>query len=85
MEQDIPVRLIRGHKTKNSYTGKVYTYDGLYKVRGSILLNLLYLEISRKHSGFFGLMFCLFFSCSSRLKIIGQRKVSQDLLSISSD
>ena len=32
MEQDIPVRLIRGHKTKNSYTGKVYTYDGLYKV-----------------------------------------------------
>lgn len=33
MEQDIPVRLVRGHKTKKSYTGKVYTYDGLYKVK----------------------------------------------------
>lgn len=32
MEQNLPVRLIRGHKTKKSYTGKVYTYDGLYKV-----------------------------------------------------
>ncbi|MCO5597774.1 hypothetical protein L7F22_051856 [Adiantum nelumboides] len=32
MEQDIPVRLVRGHKTKKSYTGKVYTYDGLYRV-----------------------------------------------------
>ncbi|KAF0925494.1 hypothetical protein E2562_016686 [Oryza meyeriana var. granulata] len=27
-----PVRVIRGHISKNSYTGKVYTYDGLYKV-----------------------------------------------------
>ncbi|AQK98398.1 Histone-lysine N-methyltransferase H3 lysine-9 specific SUVH4 [Zea mays] len=27
-----PVRVIRGHLSKNSYTGKVYTYDGLYKV-----------------------------------------------------
>ncbi|KAL6884577.1 hypothetical protein ACP4OV_010513 [Aristida adscensionis] len=27
-----PVRVIRGHFSKNSYTGKVYTYDGLYKV-----------------------------------------------------
>ncbi|KQK11317.1 hypothetical protein BRADI_2g59430v3 [Brachypodium distachyon] len=27
-----PVRVIRGHTAKNSYTGKVYTYDGLYKV-----------------------------------------------------
>ncbi|KAI5072278.1 hypothetical protein GOP47_0012384 [Adiantum capillus-veneris] len=33
MEQDLPVRLIRGHKTKKSYTGKIYTYDGLYKVK----------------------------------------------------
>lgn len=33
MEQNLPVRLIRGHKTKKSYTGKVYTYDGLYKVK----------------------------------------------------
>ncbi|KAL2348262.1 hypothetical protein Fmac_002262 [Flemingia macrophylla] len=30
--QDVPVRVIRGHKSKSSYTGKVYTYDGLYKV-----------------------------------------------------
>jgi hypothetical protein len=27
-----PIRVIRGHELKNSYTGKVYTYDGLYKV-----------------------------------------------------
>ncbi|KAL6616645.1 hypothetical protein ACP70R_038915 [Stipagrostis hirtigluma subsp. patula] len=27
-----PIRVIRGHMSKNSYTGKVYTYDGLYKV-----------------------------------------------------
>ncbi|KAK1279959.1 Histone-lysine N-methyltransferase, H3 lysine-9 specific SUVH4 [Acorus gramineus] len=26
------VRVIRGHKSDNSYCGKVYTYDGLYKV-----------------------------------------------------
>jgi hypothetical protein len=27
-----PVRVIRGHVEKSSYSGKVYTYDGLYKV-----------------------------------------------------
>ncbi|KAM0838071.1 hypothetical protein ACQ4PT_061211 [Festuca glaucescens] len=27
-----PIRVIRGHKEKDSYTGKVYTYDGLYQV-----------------------------------------------------
>uniref|UniRef100_A0ACD5TH21 Uncharacterized protein n=1 Tax=Avena sativa TaxID=4498 RepID=A0ACD5TH21_AVESA len=27
-----PIRVIRGHKEKDSYTGKAYTYDGLYKV-----------------------------------------------------
>ncbi|XP_022863184.1 histone-lysine N-methyltransferase, H3 lysine-9 specific SUVH4-like isoform X2 [Olea europaea var. sylvestris] len=35
MEQSIPVRVTRGHqcrKNENSYAGKVYTYDGLYKV-----------------------------------------------------
>ncbi|KAK9276774.1 hypothetical protein L1049_006310 [Liquidambar formosana] len=32
MEQSIPVRVIRGHESANSYCGKVYTYDGLYKV-----------------------------------------------------
>ncbi|KAM3353867.1 hypothetical protein ACQJBY_024829 [Aegilops geniculata] len=26
------IRVIRGHVAKNSYTGKIYTYDGLYKV-----------------------------------------------------
>ncbi|RVX06887.1 Histone-lysine N-methyltransferase, H3 lysine-9 specific SUVH4 [Vitis vinifera] len=31
MEQCVPVRVIRGHKSANSYVGKVYTYDGLYK------------------------------------------------------
>ncbi|XP_057791635.1 LOW QUALITY PROTEIN: histone-lysine N-methyltransferase, H3 lysine-9 specific SUVH4-like [Salvia miltiorrhiza] len=33
MEQSVPVRVIRGHKCQNSYVGKVYTYDGLYRVR----------------------------------------------------
>uniref|UniRef100_A0A7N0UPE8 Uncharacterized protein n=1 Tax=Kalanchoe fedtschenkoi TaxID=63787 RepID=A0A7N0UPE8_KALFE len=31
-EQALPVRVVRGHKCKNSYVGKVYTYDGLYQV-----------------------------------------------------
>ncbi|XP_028089473.1 histone-lysine N-methyltransferase, H3 lysine-9 specific SUVH4-like isoform X2 [Camellia sinensis] len=32
MEQGVPVRVVRGHQSANSYVGKVYTYDGLYKV-----------------------------------------------------
>ncbi|XP_062151731.1 histone-lysine N-methyltransferase, H3 lysine-9 specific SUVH4 isoform X2 [Alnus glutinosa] len=32
VEQHVPVRVVRGHESKSSYTGKVYTYDGLYKV-----------------------------------------------------
>ncbi|WCJ40240.1 Histone-lysine N-methyltransferase H3 lysine-9 specific SUVH4 [Euphorbia peplus] len=32
VEQDTPVRVIRGHESASSYSGKVYTYDGLYKV-----------------------------------------------------
>ncbi|XP_015063424.1 histone-lysine N-methyltransferase, H3 lysine-9 specific SUVH4 isoform X1 [Solanum pennellii] len=32
MEQSVPVRVTRGHRCVNSYVGKVYTYDGLYKV-----------------------------------------------------
>ncbi|GAB2249710.1 hypothetical protein Droror1_Dr00013069 [Drosera rotundifolia] len=32
MEQCVPVRVIRGHKCTSSYCGKIYTYDGLYKV-----------------------------------------------------
>ncbi|KAG4946634.1 hypothetical protein JHK87_042641 [Glycine soja] len=31
-EQCVPVRVIRGHESSSNYTGKVYTYDGLYKV-----------------------------------------------------
>ncbi|KAI4325106.1 hypothetical protein MLD38_030530 [Melastoma candidum] len=31
-EHDLPVRVIRGHESVNSYCGKVYSYDGLYKV-----------------------------------------------------
>uniref|UniRef100_A0A7N0T7Q8 Uncharacterized protein n=1 Tax=Kalanchoe fedtschenkoi TaxID=63787 RepID=A0A7N0T7Q8_KALFE len=31
-EHSVPVRVVRGHKCKNSYMGKVYTYDGLYEV-----------------------------------------------------
>ncbi|CAK9166163.1 unnamed protein product [Ilex paraguariensis] len=32
MEQCVPVRVVRGHQSANSYVGKVYTYDGLYQV-----------------------------------------------------
>lgn len=32
VDQDVPVRVVRGHVTASSYCGKVYTYDGLYKV-----------------------------------------------------
>lgn len=32
VDQDLPVRVIRGHDCSSSYTGKVYSYDGLYKV-----------------------------------------------------
>lgn len=28
----MPVRVIRGHQSKTSYVGKVYTFDGLYMV-----------------------------------------------------
>ncbi|WVZ05248.1 hypothetical protein V8G54_018594 [Vigna mungo] len=31
VEQCVPVRVIRGHDSSSSYSGKVYTYDGLYK------------------------------------------------------
>ncbi|KAK7311287.1 hypothetical protein RJT34_09321 [Clitoria ternatea] len=32
VDQSVPVRVVRGHESRSSYTGKVYTYDGLYKV-----------------------------------------------------
>ncbi|XP_020519918.1 histone-lysine N-methyltransferase, H3 lysine-9 specific SUVH4 isoform X2 [Amborella trichopoda] len=32
LEHGVPVRVTRGHKSESSYCGKVYTYDGLYKV-----------------------------------------------------
>ncbi|KAF5735865.1 histone-lysine N-methyltransferase H3 lysine-9 specific SUVH4 isoform X3 [Tripterygium wilfordii] len=32
VEQCLPVRVVRGHESSSSYSGKVYTYDGLYKV-----------------------------------------------------
>ncbi|KAI4348385.1 hypothetical protein L6164_009114 [Bauhinia variegata] len=32
IEQRVLVRVVRGHESASSYTGKVYTYDGLYKV-----------------------------------------------------
>jgi hypothetical protein len=33
MEFQTPVRVVRGHANKLSYTGKLYTYDGIYQVR----------------------------------------------------
>ncbi|XP_058179900.1 histone-lysine N-methyltransferase, H3 lysine-9 specific SUVH4-like [Rhododendron vialii] len=32
MKQNVPIRVVRGHQSKSSYVGKVYTYDGLYQV-----------------------------------------------------
>lgn len=32
IEQAVPVRVVRGHESATSYCGKLYTYDGLYKV-----------------------------------------------------
>jgi len=32
LDQNIPVRVIRGLHSSHSYSGKVYTYDGLYEV-----------------------------------------------------
>ena len=32
VDKGLPVRLVRGHIDQESYTGKVYTYDGLYDV-----------------------------------------------------
>lgn len=32
MDQSVPIRVIRGHKNADSYSGKIYSYDGLYKV-----------------------------------------------------
>jgi euchromatic histone-lysine N-methyltransferase len=32
MEFQTPVRVVRGHANKLSYTGKLYTYDGIYQV-----------------------------------------------------
>ncbi|XP_050941601.1 histone-lysine N-methyltransferase, H3 lysine-9 specific SUVH4 isoform X2 [Cucumis melo] len=32
IEQGVPVRVVRGHESATSYCGKLYTYDGLYKV-----------------------------------------------------
>lgn len=36
----MPVRVVRGHKCQNSYVGKVYTYDGLYKVAMFFMLEI---------------------------------------------
>lgn len=35
VEQCVLVRVVRGHECKSSYCGKLYTYDGLYKVKSS--------------------------------------------------
>ncbi|GMN57388.1 hypothetical protein TIFTF001_026500 [Ficus carica] len=32
VDQGVHVRVVRGHDSPNSYCGRVYTYDGLYKV-----------------------------------------------------
>ncbi|XP_021722991.1 histone-lysine N-methyltransferase, H3 lysine-9 specific SUVH4-like [Chenopodium quinoa] len=32
MDQSVPIRVVRGRKNAGSYSGKIYSYDGLYKV-----------------------------------------------------
>ncbi|KAL2903718.1 Histone-lysine N-methyltransferase H3 lysine-9 specific SUVH4 [Bienertia sinuspersici] len=32
MDQSVPIRVVRGHKNTDSYSGKIYSFDGLYKV-----------------------------------------------------
>lgn len=32
MDQSLPIRVVRGHKNVDSYSGKIYSYDGIYKV-----------------------------------------------------
>lgn len=41
----MPVRVIRGHECANSYCGKVYTYDGLYKVGLYIIFVVLFVYL----------------------------------------
>lgn len=38
----MPVRVIRGHDCKSSYSKRVYTYDGLYTVLVHIYIPLLF-------------------------------------------
>ncbi|CAO2829657.1 unnamed protein product [Amaranthus hypochondriacus] len=35
MDQSVPIRVIRGHRNIHSYSGKIYSYGGLYKVSES--------------------------------------------------
>lgn len=42
MVQDLPIRVIRGHKCAGSYTHKIYTYDGLYKVEHTYEFNVFF-------------------------------------------
>lgn len=44
MVQDLPIRVIRGHKCAGSYTHKIYTYDGLYKVEHTYEFNVFFLS-----------------------------------------
>jgi len=44
MYQDLPIRVIRGHKCAGSYTHKIYTYDGLYKVEHAFEFNVCLLS-----------------------------------------
>ena len=44
MDQDLPIRVIRGHKCAGSYTHKIYTYDGLYKVEHTYEFNVCLLS-----------------------------------------
>lgn len=46
MDDGVPVRVVRGHECANSYTGRIYTYDGLYKVTIEIKWLISYLTIS---------------------------------------
>lgn len=60
MKQSVPVRVVRGHQSKSSYVGKVYTYDGLYQVIDSkFILAIFFLCYSVSFFNFLIFAFCI--------------------------
>jgi hypothetical protein len=52
MEFQTPVRVVRGHANKLSYTGKLYTYDGIYQTSGNLIDRCTITGLRRVSLGF---------------------------------